>query len=206
MALIGTFNQRISFSGKVGGYRRVFEGHLPTLVGGFNWDLNDLPTPGNVLPAGTPVYADEEKRTIKPLYGFEVYENASSTTLKVVKLFAGTRAKVGMTIGGAKVTAIDSKNEGYDVLTMDKAVTATKGNVLFGTVDGTDIKDKVNGLTPYDICLDPDSLNQFGGADGDVAWNCMDFPVLVRRMPPVTDEVLANINKNGCFFRWSKRH
>lgn len=202
MALIGTFNQRIQFSGKVGGYRRVFEGQPKILVGGFDWDLNDLPTYGNVLPAGTPVYVDEEARTIKPLYGFKVYEDASDTTLKVEKIFAGTRAKVGMTIGTSKVTAIDSSNEGFDILTMDGAQTAKKDDILYGTVDGKDIKDKVNGLTPYDICLDPDSK----AADGDAAWNCLDKPVLVRRMPPVTDEVLANINKNGCFFRWSYRH
>lgn len=202
MALNGTFNQRIQFSGKVGGYRRVFEGQPKILVGGFDWDLKDLPTPGNVLPAGTPVFVDEEKRTIKPLYGFKVVEDATDTKLKVEKLFAGTRAKVGMTIGSDTVTAIDSTNEGYDILTMSAAQTAQKDSVVFGTVDGTDIKEKVNALTPYDICLDTDAV----AADGDAAWNCTDKPVLVRRMPPVTEEVLDNINKNGCFFRWSYRH
>lgn len=200
MALVGTFNQRIGFSAKVGGYRRVFEGQPKILVGGFNWDLNDLPAPGNVLPAGTPVYADEEARTIKPLYGFNVVEDAADGKLKVEKLYAGTRAKVGMTIGAAKVTAVDSSNADYDVLTVTS--TAKKGDVVYGTMDGVDITAKVNGLTPYDICLDKEYAV---AADGDVAWNCMDYPVLVNRMPPVTDAVLENINKNGCFFRWSKR-
>lgn len=202
MPQIGTFNQNIKFSGKVGGYRRIFEGHTPLLVGGFNWDLNDLPAHGNVLPAGTPVLVDEEKRTIKPLYGFKVIEQAtSSTTLKVEKIFAGTRAKVGMTISGQKVSAIDSSNESFDVLTMAAAVTAEKNSVVYGTMDAVDITAKVNGLTPYDICLDPNAVS----ADGDVAWNMMDAPVLERRMPPITDEVKKALITNGCFFRFSNR-
>lgn len=201
MPQTGTFNQNIKFSGKIGGYRRVFEGHTPLLIGGFNWDLKDLPTHGNVLPAGTPILVDEEKRTIKPLYGFKVVKN-ETTKLSVEKIFAGTRAKVGMTIGGQKVTEIDASNDAYDVLTMASAVTADVGSVVYGTVDGVDIKDKVNGLTPYDICLEPNAFS----ADGDVAWNMMDAPILERRMPPITDEVKKALITNGCFFRFSNRH
>lgn len=200
MSTLGTFNQSVRFSAKLGGYRKVFEGHTSLLVGGFNWDLNDLPTAGNVLPAGTPVFVDEEARTIKPLYGFLV-EKVDAANLTVVKDGSGTRAKVGMTIGGKKVTSIDSSNKEFDVLTMESAVSGNKGDVLYGTMDGKDIKAKVNGLTPYDICLD----NHAHSADGDAAWFC-DFPVLVTRMPPVTDEVLKALNSNGCFFRFSKRH
>ena len=200
MPQIGTFNQRIQFSGKIGGYRRVFEGHTPLLVGGFNWDLNDLPSPYNVLPAGTPVYVDEDKRTIKPLYGFRVVK-VNGVDLHVEKIFAGTRAKVGMTILTKKVKSIDSTNEKFDILTMDAAVTANPNDIVFGTMDGVDITNKVNGLTPYDICLDPNAV----AADGDVAWNMMDAPVLERRMPPITDAVKKALITNGCFFRFSNR-
>lgn len=197
----GTFNQSVCYSNKIGGYRKVFEGHVAMLVGGFNWDLKDLPEAGNVLPAGTPVYIDEEARTIKPLCGFKVVSN-EGTTLTVEKGIFGTCAKVGMTIGGQKVKAVDISKHLVAVLTMEAAVDSVKkGDVVYGTVDGEDITGKVNALTPYDICLDGNAVS----ADGDGVWKS-EYPVLVTRMPPVTDEVLKALNSNGCFFRFSKRH
>lgn len=201
MSTIGTFNQSVRYSTKIGGYRRVFEGHVSLLVGGFSFDLNDLPEAGNVLPAGTPVYVDEVARTIKPLYGFKVLKN-DGTALTVEKGLSGTRAKVGMTIEGQKVASIDKSDPTCDVLTMEAAVTTAKvGGVVYGVMDGKDIKTKVNALTPYDTCLDPNAVS----ADGDGAW-ASDFPVLETRMPPITDEVKKALNSNGCFFRFSNRH
>lgn len=201
MSTIGTFNQSVRYSTKIGGYRRVFEGHVSLLVGGFSFDLNDLPETGNVLPAGTPVYVDEVARTIKPLYGFKVLKN-DGTALTVEKGLSGTRAKVGMTIEGQKVASIDKSDPTCDVLTMEAAVTTAKvGGVVYGVMDGKDIKTKVNALTPYDTCLDPHVVS----ADGDGAW-ASDFPVLETRMPPITDEVKKALNSNGCFFRFSNRH
>lgn len=201
MSTIGTFNQSVRYSTRIGGYRRVFEGHVSLLVGGFSFDLNDLPEAGNVLPAGTPVYVDEVARTIKPLYGFKVLKN-DGTALTVEKGLSGTRAKVGMTIEGQKVASIDKSDPTCDVLTMAAAVTTAKvGGVVYGVMDGKDIKTKVNALTPYDTCLDPHAVS----ADGDGAW-ASDFPVLETRMPPITDEVKKALNSNGCFFRFSNRH
>lgn len=201
MSTIGTFNQSVCYSTKIGGYRRVFEGHVSLLVGGFSFDLNDLPEAGNVLPAGTPVYVDEVARTIKPLYGFKVLKN-EGTALTVEKGLSGTRAKVGMTIEGQKVASIDKSDPTCDVLTMEAAVTTAKaGGVVYGVMDGKDIKTKVNALTPYDTCLDHHAVS----ADGDGAW-ASDFPVLETRMPPITDEVKKALNSNGCFFRFSNRH
>ena len=61
----GTYNQIIKKAGtKFGGALVVFEGHPQLLVGGFNFNLNDLPAPGVVMPCGTPVYCDEAERTI----------------------------------------------------------------------------------------------------------------------------------------------
>lgn len=201
MSSIGTFNQSVRYSSKIGGYRKVFEGHVSLLVGGFAFDVNDLPEAGNVLPAGTPVCVDEEARTIKPLYGFKVLKN-EGTSLTVEKGLSGTRAKVGMTIEGQKVVSIDKSANDRDVLTLSAAVASIKqGDVVYGTVDGKDIKAKVNALTPYDICLDPHASS----ADGDGAWTS-DFPVLETRMPPITDEVKKALNSNGCFFRFSNRH
>ena len=62
------FNQTVKYSKKYGGVRKVFEGKPYMLVGGFSFNLEDLPLPGNVLPAGAPVSVDEDKRTITPIY------------------------------------------------------------------------------------------------------------------------------------------
>ena len=62
------------------------------LTGGFMFpSLEVLPTKGNALPAFTPVYADEEARTIVPLYVFEV-KAVDGTKVSVVKNEEGTRA------------------------------------------------------------------------------------------------------------------
>lgn len=211
--LQGTFNQRVQFDGRIGGYRRVFEGQVKLLVGGFNFDLKDLPAPGNVLPAGTPVYCNEETRAIVPLRTFKVTQ-VDGTKVRVEKFFAGTRVKVGESLiavpsdlataaaAAMTVSAIDNSNANYDELT----VNAVPEGVVAGSilcVAGTDKKAVCipNALTPYDICLDEKAV----AADGEGAWNCMDFPVLERRMPPITDSIKKALADAGCFFRWSNR-
>ena len=122
--MINIADQLIEFSNKVGGARNVYEGHVSLLVGGFLFDKSELPTDGNVLPAGTPIYADEESRTIMIHYAFKVTGAGTSTGFKVVKGFEGTRVKVGMFLMVApatetgtgqsyKVTAVDSSNEDF---------------------------------------------------------------------------------------------
>ena len=91
----GTQNQYVKFSKKFGGVRKVFEGKVEILVGGFKFDMNDLPASGNVLPAGTPVSCDEATRKIAPMYAFKVIA-VDGTKVSVYKFNEGTRAKVGM--------------------------------------------------------------------------------------------------------------
>ena len=135
--MINIADQLIEFSNKVGGARNVYEGHVSLLVGGFLFDKSELPTDGNVLPAGTPIYADEESRTIMIHYAFKVTGAGTSTGFKVVKGFEGTRVKVGMFLMVApttesgtgqsyEVTAVDSSNEDYDVVTTSATATASK--------------------------------------------------------------------------------
>lgn len=210
----GTFNQRVQFSGKIGGTRKVFEGQVKLLPGGFNFDIADLPTYGNALPAGTPVYCDDETREIKPIYTFKPYAASAGTEVKVAKGFEGTRAKVGMTIAvagddlataasaTAEVTAIDSTASDYDVVTVGAALTVKDTDILI-QVDKTTKKlvATPNALLPYDVALDEDAV----AADGDGAWNCMEYPVLENRMPPVNDAIKKALADAGCFFRFSKR-
>lgn len=210
----GTFNQSVRFSGKIGGTRKVFEGQVKLLPGGFNFDISDLPAYGNALPAGTPVYCDDETRAIKPIYTFKPAEASTGTTVKVAKGFEGTRAKVGMYLAVAgddlataattagKVTAVDSTSNDYDVVTVGTALTVKTTDILI-EVDGTSKLPlgTPNALLPYDVALDEDSV----AADGDGAWNCMEYPVLENRMPPVNDAIKKALADAGCFFRFSKR-
>ena len=160
----GTQNQYVKFSKKFGGVRKVFEGKVEILVGGFKFDMNDLPASGNVLPAGTPTGLDT----------------------------ASANAE--------KVTAIDSSNEGYDVLTVDAATGITEGTILIEATTDKKVKVQPNALLPYDVCVDEDAF----AADGDGAWSC-ERPVLENRLAPVPQFVKDALLKAGCFFRFSNR-
>ncbi len=209
----GTLNTYHNWSRKWGGVRKVFEGQVKILVGGFKFDLKDLPLSGNVLPCGTPVNCDEEARTIKPLYAFEVVA-VDGTAVSIKKYGEGTRAKVGMSLivcpedlstaasVSASVQSIESTDEEVDVLTLSAEITGLAvGDVLVEAGENKKIKVVPNALTPYDTCID-DTTH---AADGDGCWNCMEKPVLVRRMPPLTPAIKQALADNGCFFRWSNR-
>jgi len=213
MPIQGTFNQQVQFSGKIGGFRKVFEGEVKLLVGGFNYDIKDLPAAGNVLPAGTPVYCDEQARTIVPLITFRV-KSVAEGEIRVEKFNEGTRAKVGDSLivipnnlttaaaAAAKVTEIDNPNADFDILKVNAVPEGmVEGSIL--CIANAQLKPKCvpNALTPYDTCLAKEAV----AADGDGAWNCLDFPVLERRMPPITDAIKKALADAGCFFRWSNR-
>lgn len=212
----GTFNQSVKFSGKIGGARKVFEGQVKLLVGGFSFNLEDLPTAGNVLPAGTPVQVDEQARTIKPLIAFEVVKIDADDAKKIqVKAYGeGTRLKAGMALGlipsnltaaSTAYTTVSSFTPGEDV--NDVVLAGTIAGLAVGSIIvevGSDHKVKAvpNALTPYDICLDKDAY----ACDGDAAWGCFDFPVLERRMPAINDTIKKALADAGCFFRFSNRY
>lgn len=163
MAFIGTFNQKIQFSKKIGGYRRIFEGQVKLIEGGFSANLSDLPAAGNVLPAGTPMYCDESTRKAVPLITYNVIAvDTAKNVIKVEKKFSGTRAKVGgyvmvlpaadlSTSGTAmQITAIDNSNDDYDLLTVDAV--AASGSTSYNAVPMDDLFTPVtpeSGDNPY---------------------------------------------------------
>lgn len=212
----GTINNYIKFSKNFGGVRKCYEGKPTIAVGGFMCDPELLPLNGAVMAAGTLVYADEQARTIVPLYTFKVMEvDATNKTIKVEKFETGTIAKVGMVLGVvgtdltaaaanvATVASIDSSNADFDLLTVDAVTGIAKDNVL-AEFDSDTKKMKVpspNGLTYCDNVLDPDAY----AIDIDYIWNCMEKPVLERRMPPLTDSLKKALRDNECYFRFSNR-
>lgn len=210
----GTINNYIKFSKNFGGVRKCYEGKPTIAVGGFSCETALLPVNGAVMAAGTPVYADEQARTIVPLYTFKVKSvDSTNSKITVEKYETGSVAKVGMkllVVGNdltaaatdvATISEIDSSASDVDVLTVDKVAGATADAVLAEA--GADKKIKVipNGLTYCDNVLDPDAY----AIDIDYVWNCMEKPVLERRMPPITASLKKALRDNECYFRFSNR-
>jgi len=210
----GTINNYIKFSKNFGGVRKCYEGKPTIAVGGFSCETALLPVNGAVMAAGTPVYADEQARTIVPLYTFKVKSvDSTNSKITVEKYETGSVAKVGMkllVVGNdltaaatdvATISEIDSSASDVDVLTVDKVAGAIAGAVLAEA--GADKKIKVipNGLTYCDNVLDPDAY----AIDIDYVWNCMEKPVLERRMPPITASLKKALRDNECYFRFSNR-
>lgn len=210
--LVSTADNHLSFSGKVGGAREVFEGHPWVLVGGCMFKLKQLPLyPNGILPAGTPIYVDEQARTFDVHYAFSVYESASAATeIKIAKGLEGSRVQEDMflmaaqtnidTAAGAapKVVAVDRTNEAYDIVTLDAALTVTAGAVLWEANDQKKIKVKPNALTSRDKVRYADTYM----VDGDAIFGA-DGAVLERRIPPISPAVKKYMRENECFFRWS---
>ena len=151
----GTINNYIKFSKNFGGVRKCYEGKPTIAVGGFMCDPTLMPVAPNVMAAGTLVYADEQARTIVPIYTFKVKSvDASENKITIEKFETGTIAKVGMkllVVGSdltqavsnlSTVIAIDSSNADYDVLTVDAV--STGGSTSYTEVTDTTGKNPKN--------------------------------------------------------------
>lgn len=212
--IFGAADNYVQFADKVGGAREVFEGQPKVLVGGCTFNISQMPAYPNVLPAATPIYVDEVARTIDIHYAFGVYEAANaSTTIKVKKGFEGSRIKVGMNIMKATakvattgtavtVTAVDTTDPAFDVVTVDSALTLTLTDVIWeADKAGTGAKVKVvpNALTDRDKRLVPGSSH----VNGATIFMC-DGAILENRIPPVSDAIKLALKENDCFFRYTK--
>jgi len=216
----GTLNNYVKFSQKFGGVRKCYEGKPEIAVGGFKCDIALMPQGGAAMAAGTPVFYDEQARTLVPLYTFKVLAvDIDDKTIQVEKFETGSVAKVGMkliVVGNdltqaaaniLTVEAVDTDAADYDILTVDAIASGsdayvTVGDVLAEAVSGTTAKVKVvpNGLTYCDNVLDPEAY----AIDIDPVYFCI-RPVLERRMPPITESLKKALRENGCYFNFSNR-
>lgn len=205
----GTFNQVVKASGKFGGTLVVFEGKPELLVGGFNFDLDDLPAAGVVLPCGTPVNCDEATRKITPVISAKVLTVSSTKITVADNGFAQAAFPVGATVAElpadlstaatnyATVSAVDG-NE----ITLSAAITGLAADDVLVVVDATTKKVKAvpNALLPYDVVRDENAVS----VDGDGMW-ANDRPILERRMPAVNAAIKTALVNAGCVFKWSNR-
>ena len=213
----GTLNNYVQWSKSWGGVRKCYEAKPTILVGGFSVNLEDMPNYPNVMAAGTLVYADETAgvRSIVPLYTFKVKSvDSNAKTVTVEKFETGSIAKVGMKLivvgddlseaaeNVATISAIDSSAADVDVLTVNAVTGISEGVVLAEAGSNSKVKVVPNALTYCDnLIADRDAI----AMDIDAVWNCIDKPVLERRMPPLTASLKKALADAGCFFRFSNR-
>lgn len=205
----GTFNQIIKATKTFGGTKVVFEGHPSLLVGGFNFNLDDLPAAGDVLPCGTPVNCNEETRVITPVITIKVLSVSGSTVTVADNGFAAPAVKVGDKVGIIPsdlssaleyYVSIDAIN-GNEVTLHQDLPNLAAGSILV-VLDSTTHKVKAvpNALLPYDVVRDENAVS----VDGDGMW-ANDRPILERRMPPVNTAIKTALANAGCNFKWSDR-
>lgn len=207
----GTVGAVIQASENLGGSLVVFEGKPELLVGGFNFNMEDLPAVGDVLPCGTPVYCDESAsaRTITPIITAEVIAIDGTTVTLKDHGFGNVPFKVGTTVAelGSNLStaatnyATISSKEG-NVLTLSAAITGLAVGDVLVEVDATSKKVKAipNALLPYDIRRGDNEVARTG--DGMYK---NDRPILERRMPAVNDAIKTALVNAGCQFKWSNR-
>lgn len=205
----GTYNQIIKkSSSKFGGALVVFEGHPQLLVGGFNYNLNDLPV-GVVLPCGTPVYCDEVNRTITPIITAKVKSRAGTEVTFETYGFDQCAFKVGDVIGVLPEN-LSQASEAYGTVaavngnkvTLQTEVPAMTSTGIVAVLNPSTHKIKAypNAITPYDVVRSADAVSVDG--DGMIG---NDRPLLERRMPPYNDALKAAVQANGHKLTFSNR-
>lgn len=209
--IYGTVGAVVQAKGNFGGGLVVFEGKPELLIGGFNFNMDDLPAVGDVLPCGTPVYCDEaaDARSITPIITAEVIAVDGTTVTLKDHGFGNVAFKVGATVAelpadltsAASYYATISKKEG-NVLTLSGAITGLAvGDVLVEVAaDTKKVKAIPNALLPYDVVRGENEISRTG--DGMYK---NDRPILERRMPAVNDAIKAALVAAGCQFKWSNR-
>ena len=207
--IYGTVGATVKASENFGGTLVVFEGKPELLIGGFDFNMDDLPAVGDVLPCGTPVYCDEVNRTITPIITAGVAAVDSTAVTLKDHGFGNVAFKVGATVGelpadlasAATYYATIASKEG-NVLTLSGAITGLAVGDILVEVDAETKKVKAipNALLPYDIRRGDYETARTG--DGMYK---NDRPILERRMPAVNDAIKTALKNAGCDFKWSNR-
>ena len=207
--IYGTVGAVVLAKGNFGGALVVFEGKPELLIGGFNFNMNDLPAVGDVLPCGTPVYCDEAARTITPIITAKVVAIDGTTVTLEDHGFGNVAFKGGATVAkladdlddAATNYATIASKEG-NKLTLSAAVTGLAVGDILVEVDATSKKVKAvpNALLPYDIRIGENEISRTG--DGMYK---NDRPILERRMPAINQAIKDALLFYGCQFKYSNR-
>lgn len=211
------FNKVRNFSREVGGARDVYGGkETITAITGYRMPLEAMAPVGQVLPAGTPFSADDLNKVARPHFAFALNAaaGATDTTIQVVKEEEGTRAKAGMrvillpatiaditAVGGTavEITAVDTSNANYDVLTLATGglgAAGTVGDIIVEATDAGEIKVIPTTTSFADIPTYGDEEIQLV----DLVTHCN--AIYVRRVPPIHPAIREYMNAHGYFVRF----
>ncbi len=134
----------------------VFQKEFEVAQSGYNLDISDLPV-DEIVPVGTPISCSDVTRKATVLKSAVLLENEADneTEYKVLKgHFLKVGEDVGAVIGGAAyaITAIDTSNSGYDVVTLGTTlgVALNAGDVL--------VKSSANGANACALHVVPTGL------------------------------------------------
>ena len=105
----------------------VFQKVLENAQGGFTLDMTGL-TSGEEIPKGALFIYDESTRKATYVRTAKVHETVAAQ--KAVKVSKGHKVKVGDSLDGVAVNAINTANADYDTLTMASNVSADAGDIL----------------------------------------------------------------------------
>lgn len=159
---------------------------LETAQGGFTLDETVLPA-GSVIKAGTVMGFDEATRKATPYKGSTLQASATNvaTTYQVNK---NSNIAVGQTVnlaGGTPraITAIDTSNANYDLITVGTTigVTGAAGDAIFVVDNGFN---KAKGLLQNDVEVPASPLVESVSV-------VIRGTVYARRIPPVSTAVRA---------------
>lgn len=105
------------------------------MQGGYDIDTSVIPTGLKFLPKGAILSYNAETGKVAPVKSIKVIEkaNSSATSIKVDKKHI---VVVGETLGGHKVTAINTSNEGYDVMTVASIGEAIEAGTVLCDANG----------------------------------------------------------------------
>ena len=222
----------IKWSKSYGGARNVFTGSKTGVTSGqYIVDLKTLPDGDTgCVPAGTPIFIDDENRTIDVHYAFELYEAKATGTeatfqAKFKKGYEGSRIQAGMVLGAAPATLAtiaDAITETYTVSVVDRTpstlydiVTVTNPNsnraseTLAKNAVFVELKEnsgsyyvKVfpNGFLFYDVSKDDNAVNMYG-VDG--LFCQIDGVLLTNRIPPIADSIRDYMRSKDVYVRYS---
>ena len=206
--IYGTVGAVIQAKGSFGGGLVVFEGKPELKIGGFNFNMDDLPAVGDVLPCGTPVYCDEETRDIIPVITAKVIAIDGTAVTLEDHGFGNVAFKAGVTVAklgddleavATNYATIASKNG--NVLTLSAAVTGLAvGDILVeatGTSASASAKvlvKKPNTFIEKDEELLPTEGYGFQNANYSIS-TVYNKQAWIKRMQPLPKYVLA-LNKS----------
>ena len=222
----------IKWSKEYGGARQVLTGSMTGVSSGqYAVDLDTVPDLRyGIVPAGTPVLADDAARTVKIHYAFETYavtaysDSDKAFDVKLKKGYEGSRCVAGMKLGVMPnsvaglslevddvftVTNVDRTAAAYDVVSV--SCSARGGTQIASGTILVELAEKVDNSSEYFVKVLPNAYLWYDLAkDPNALYMYADYlfcqndgVLLTRRVPPIADVVKDYLRSKDVYIRYS---